>query len=187
MSTKTFHISSKGEPEVCSAKIKCRLGGESGKENHFATEGEARKAFEAQMSGETLNSHTKNVELVEASDKLHDVADLLTEASRKVSKSGDESEGSEEGLANAADTIRHSLSGLDATNRSKSINQLEGTVDELRKLAAESDEPEAVAYERAAEQVADVLSNYQEGFDDTVDLTMSNGVLVRKGAVEPGG
>lgn len=41
-----FHISTNGDPAPCDAKIRCRLGGESGEENHYATAEEARSAFE---------------------------------------------------------------------------------------------------------------------------------------------
>lgn len=49
-----FHISSNGEPAACTAKIKCRLGGDSGKENHFDTPEEAREAYEKSQSSENL-------------------------------------------------------------------------------------------------------------------------------------
>jgi len=57
-----YHISENGEPNLCDAKIKCRLGGESGKENHFDTADEARMAYESKMKEATVaprNSRNK--------------------------------------------------------------------------------------------------------------------------------
>lgn len=50
-----YHISENGEPAVCTAQVKCRLGGESGQENHFDTPEETRAAFEKQMLKENQN------------------------------------------------------------------------------------------------------------------------------------
>jgi len=47
-----YHISESGEPNPCEAKVKCRLGGESGKENHFDTFEEAQKFSEEKLSKE---------------------------------------------------------------------------------------------------------------------------------------
>lgn len=49
-----YHISGNGEPAICDAKVKCRLGGESGKENHFDTPDEARQAFEKQQAEKSV-------------------------------------------------------------------------------------------------------------------------------------
>lgn len=51
-----YHISENGEPNLCDAKIKCRLGGESGKENHFDTFEEAQKFSEGKLSKEFSNN-----------------------------------------------------------------------------------------------------------------------------------
>jgi len=51
-----YHISKRGEPELCSAQIRCRLGGDSGTEDHFETKEEAREAYEDKMRSEILGS-----------------------------------------------------------------------------------------------------------------------------------
>lgn len=61
MSDYKYHISVDGEPVVCYAKIKCRLGGESGKENHFETKEEARAAYENSMESNNFISHGRRV------------------------------------------------------------------------------------------------------------------------------
>lgn len=45
-----FHINNNGEAKACHAKVRCRFGGESGNENHFASmdaaEAESQKRLE---------------------------------------------------------------------------------------------------------------------------------------------
>lgn len=55
-----FHISSNGEPAKCTAEIKCRLGGDSGTENHFDTPEEARQAYEKSQASEMIPSISKS-------------------------------------------------------------------------------------------------------------------------------
>lgn len=47
-----YHINKKGEPGICSAEVKCPLGG--GEEQHYSTPEKARQAFELSMAGETI-------------------------------------------------------------------------------------------------------------------------------------
>lgn len=49
-----YHISGKGEPEVCTAEIKCRLGGESGQENHYDSPEEARAGYESKQAEKSI-------------------------------------------------------------------------------------------------------------------------------------
>lgn len=60
---KKFHVSESGEPGVCKAEIKCRFGGESGKENHFESIEEAQAFAEKRISEEfqgNLKSYTRD-------------------------------------------------------------------------------------------------------------------------------
>lgn len=68
-----YHISGNGEPAVCTAKVKCRLGGESGQENHFDTPDEAREAFEKSMSEQTLTSSKSEKTPRKRSSKTNDI------------------------------------------------------------------------------------------------------------------
>lgn len=45
-----YHINNKGEVKLCRAQIKCRFGGASGSENHFADKSEAEKKAQKDLS-----------------------------------------------------------------------------------------------------------------------------------------
>lgn len=45
-----YHINNNDEAKVCHAKIKCRFGGESGKENHFDSMQEAEQKIQEKYS-----------------------------------------------------------------------------------------------------------------------------------------
>lgn len=61
-----WHITKKGEPDICKAEKACRLGGE-----HFATEDDAREAYESDMKDiqfQTLKNRTEDFERKEFFD-----------------------------------------------------------------------------------------------------------------------
>lgn len=55
-----YHVNSKGETGKCSAKTKCPFGGETGVENHFSTEKEARAFYETTQTPNLLLNKTYN-------------------------------------------------------------------------------------------------------------------------------
>lgn len=58
--TMTFHLNPEsGVVSRCTAKVKCRFGGESGKENHFASTAEARQGYENLRGKDTVPSSSK--------------------------------------------------------------------------------------------------------------------------------
>lgn len=65
-----YHISENGEPRLCEAKIKCRLGGESGKENHYDTPDEARKAYEEKNTSKNFSSKVSVDKDIKINNKL---------------------------------------------------------------------------------------------------------------------
>lgn len=56
-----IHIGKNG-PAPCGAKIKCRLGGESGQENHFDSMEEAEAAYQQKLQDEGLSIVPKSAE-----------------------------------------------------------------------------------------------------------------------------
>lgn len=44
-----FHINNNGEAKACHAKVRCRFGGESGNENHFASMDAAETASQKRL------------------------------------------------------------------------------------------------------------------------------------------
>lgn len=60
MMSSKFHVNEKGVVSRCDAKIKCRLGGESGLENHYDSIQEARAGYEKSMADKTHSSFKKD-------------------------------------------------------------------------------------------------------------------------------
>lgn len=54
-----FHINDKGEVGKCTAKKKCRFGGESGVDNHFSTMKEAQDSFEKDNKNRMFSNVSK--------------------------------------------------------------------------------------------------------------------------------
>lgn len=52
MKANKYHINSDGEAKPCTAKVRCRFGGESGVENHFSSAEDAQKEVQKRLQKE---------------------------------------------------------------------------------------------------------------------------------------
>lgn len=93
MGEQKFHINSDtNEVGKCSAKIRCRFGGDSGMDNHFETKEEAQKQVERQFEKkfDTLQGARKNPEDASSDRKMFEALDKIEDNEKALLKKNEE-------------------------------------------------------------------------------------------------